>query len=124
MNHNKYSYFIISGLFVLILMLSLSIISFRDKQKRQDVVNELEYVKIKQSQTEGYLLENMELNKMIGLNLSQEYVRNLDNVIFELGGIDCAFPKIYIYFSANQCKSCVDYVMGKRLSRKSAGTSM
>ncbi|MCH5169598.1 MAG: hypothetical protein J1F27_08150 [Prevotellaceae bacterium] len=113
MNTNKYGYFLISFLVILILGLSLGIGQIRDRKARQDLENELEYVKIKQNRIEGHFFENNELNKIIGVDLSQEYVRTLDDMIYRLGDVDQAFPKVYIYFSSSYCKSCVDYVMGK-----------
>lgn len=113
MNHRKYSYFLISALFVLILSLSLGAGLFRNKTEERNMENEVEYIKIKQNQTEGYLFENMELNKMIGVDITKEYVRTLDDTIYELDGVNKAFPKVYIYYSSNYCESCVNYVMGK-----------
>ena len=50
---------------------------------------------------------------MPGLDLTQEYVRTLDDMIYKLGDASKSFPKIYIYFSTNYCRSCVDYIMDK-----------
>jgi hypothetical protein len=65
------------------------------------------------NQTDEYLFETVELNRMSGLDLTQEYVRTLDDMIYKLGDMSQSFPRIYFYFSTNYCKSCVDYIMDK-----------
>lgn len=110
---NRYKH---SSYLILFLSVSITIMCFffsREWKSNQEMESELRYVKIMQNQTDEYLFENIELNRMPGLDLTQEYVRTLDDMIYKLGDVSKSFPKIYIYFSTNYCRSCVDYIMDK-----------
>lgn len=110
----KYFYFLTVFLSVLIVMLTVCLIGlFRDLNEKKGMEQEYEYAKIRQVQADEYLYEQMNMNRLAGLDLTGEYVRTLDDMIYQLGNVEQAFPKVYVYFSTNYCKSCVDYMMEK-----------